>query len=99
MFFSFTYNRSLRWIATPERFVTPRLSLAHIPYIKTFTAHPLGDEARSPRHRYSKCDKEYEIVEEENCEGLIHKNPKSEFKTANFFWMTPNRNIPSLIII
>jgi hypothetical protein len=24
-------------------------------------------------------------VEEENCEGLIHKNPKSEFKTANFF--------------
>ena len=30
----------------------------------------MGDEARSPRHRYSKCDKEYETVEEENCEGL-----------------------------
>jgi hypothetical protein len=36
MFFSFTSNGSLRRIATPERFVTPRLSLAHIPYIKTF---------------------------------------------------------------
>jgi hypothetical protein len=31
----FTSNGSLRRIATPERFVTPRLSLAHIPYIKT----------------------------------------------------------------
>jgi len=36
MFFPFTSNGSLRRIATPERFVTPRLSLAHIPSIKTF---------------------------------------------------------------
>jgi hypothetical protein len=35
----------------------------------------MGDEARSPRHRYSKCDEEYETVEEKNCEGLIHQFP------------------------
>ena len=53
----------------------------------------MGDEARSPRHRYSKCDEEYETVEEKNCKGLTpqfsnplssaFKNPHLE--TANFF--------------
>jgi len=35
----------------------------------------MGDKARSPRHRYSKCDKEYETVEEENYEGVIQQFP------------------------
>jgi len=52
MFFSFTSNGSLRRIATPERLVTPRLSLAPIFYINTFfllkkgyafDTHPLKD--------------------------------------------------------